>query len=150
MTQRYSACRIALSTYGAHEAGVYGEVQNLGGLAARLVFWPVETAAFRTFSKRTDAETIPCKVPSNRGFGRSAGHKGMCLNLSWTLHLGSVNVFFDVLGMRICSIGPMWGWVKRSWYGVVMAFIEAALLFVPQSEQGNTMEPAHMIKCYTK
>lgn len=49
------ACRIALSTYSAHVAGVYGEVQNLGSLAVRLVFWPVETSAFRVFSRRSAA-----------------------------------------------------------------------------------------------
>lgn len=43
-------CRFALSGYSAHVAGVYGEVQNLGSLVIRLVFWPIETAAFRAFS----------------------------------------------------------------------------------------------------
>lgn len=43
-------CRIALSTYSARATGVYGEVQNLGSVVVRMVFWPVENAAFRSFS----------------------------------------------------------------------------------------------------
>ena len=42
---------MAIITYSAEVAGLYGEVQNLGSLAVRLVFWPVETSAFRTFSR---------------------------------------------------------------------------------------------------
>lgn len=44
------ASRIALSTYSARATGVYGEVQNLGSVVVRMVFWPVENAAFRSFS----------------------------------------------------------------------------------------------------
>jgi len=50
------AGRFALSGYSARVAGVYGEVQNLGSLVVRIVFWPIESAAFRTFSRlRGDA-----------------------------------------------------------------------------------------------
>ena len=41
-----------MSGYSSHVAGVYGEVQNLGSLVVRLVFWPIETSAFRIFSVR--------------------------------------------------------------------------------------------------
>jgi hypothetical protein len=67
------ACRIALSTYGAYEAGVYGEVQNLGGLAVRLVFWPVETAAFRIFSKHPNP--CPSRLPRSSSSDESLAFK---------------------------------------------------------------------------
>eukprot|EP00892_Ulva_mutabilis_P001411 jgi/Ulvmu1/11270/UM073_0042.1 len=50
------ASRIALSTYSARATGIYGEVQNLGSVVVRMVFWPVENAAFRSFSDTAAAD----------------------------------------------------------------------------------------------
>jgi Rft protein len=44
-----------MAGYSSHAAGVYGEVQNLGSLVVRLVFWPIELSAFRAFSARSSA-----------------------------------------------------------------------------------------------
>ena len=43
-----------MSSYSSHVAGLYGEVQGLGSLVVRLVFWPIESIAFRVFSDRGD------------------------------------------------------------------------------------------------
>lgn len=39
-----------MASYSSHVAGIYGEVHNMGSLVVRLVFWPIETTAFRVFS----------------------------------------------------------------------------------------------------
>jgi oligosaccharide translocation protein RFT1 len=44
-------CRFSLKLYSKRTSGIYGEVQNLGSLVVRMVFWPIENAAFRAFSE---------------------------------------------------------------------------------------------------
>ena len=56
-----------MSTYSARATGIYGEVQNLGSVAVRMIFWPVENAAFRTFSDGgTDVEQESKKLQHHR------------------------------------------------------------------------------------
>jgi oligosaccharide translocation protein RFT1 len=43
-------CRFAMTFYSSHVAGIYGEVHNMGSLVVRMVFWPMESTAFRVFS----------------------------------------------------------------------------------------------------
>lgn len=62
----YICCRIALSTYSARATGVYGEVQNLGSGVVRMVFWPVENAAFRAFSDAEPSETEITQAQKHR------------------------------------------------------------------------------------
>lgn len=50
-------CRFSLTMYSERASGIYGEVQNLGSLVVRLVFWPIENAAFRAFSEAPAAES---------------------------------------------------------------------------------------------
>jgi Rft protein len=54
-----------MTFYRAHVAGIYGEVHNLGSLVVRLVFWPVESTAFRIFSS-SDAGGTQAKNASER------------------------------------------------------------------------------------
>lgn len=62
----HTCCRIALSTYSARATGVYGEVQNLASVVVRLVFWPVENAAFRSFSDTGTGETEETQAQKHR------------------------------------------------------------------------------------
>lgn len=45
----------------SYNQGVYGLVTNLGSLVVRTIFFPVEEAAFRAFSK-APGNALPCAV----------------------------------------------------------------------------------------
>lgn len=54
--------------YSESASGIYGQVQNLGSLVVRLVFWPIENAAFRAFSEAptTSSHTPPAPADTSR------------------------------------------------------------------------------------
>lgn len=63
--------------YSERASGIYGEVQNLGSLVVRLVFWPIENAAFRAFSEapKSRTETAPADTSQGSIAAETQGHQ---------------------------------------------------------------------------
>lgn len=79
--------------------GVYGLIQNLGSLAARIVFQPVEEAAFMEFSLQFAQHDDQAAGVVERA------HAAACRTLCVLLH------FVSLLGLLLVSFGPAYAYV---------------------------------------
>ncbi|KAF8057727.1 r [Scenedesmus sp. PABB004] len=95
----------------SYNQGVYGLVANLGSLAVRLLFTPVEEAAFTAFSRA--------------GLG-AAGAPGAAGRAALASTLGIAVRGVSLLGLLAVSFGPWYSWLAlRLVYGPAWAATEA-------------------------
>ena len=112
LPHKVPCCRISLSMYSERASGIYGEVQNLGSLVVRLVFWPIENAAFRAFSE-APATTSNARAASTDASSESSALEGTQVHQDHT-HIPRMQILLRTVVLcasLACTFGPNYSFV---------------------------------------